>query len=284
MFANFGKGLCGGEIPSNGAQVFLCTVQIQVLNKKGEQTTLRAMLDTGSQVEMISKNAADRLGWDIYGLPVSIRGIGGGELQRTHGQMDFTIMRPGGGKYKLTCHVLDKLVGDLSTTRLPASFMEKFQDYVLADPDFHTASHIDVLIGMGCYNDFVLPEREQIDCLWLLHTVLGWAVTGRPVKSKPKHPTPSVMQTNLGLIAGVCHDSDNYSPILPSTTDSWNSPDSGNSRSRLTLHTQIHSPLNRRCASSITIRPRPVMRTAACECPCRFDQTLSALGTLTTRQ
>ena len=99
-------------------------VQIQVLNKKGERMTLRAMLDTGSQVEMISKTAADRLGWDIYGQPVSIRGIGGGELQgelqRTHGQMDFTIMLPGGVKYKLTCHVLDELVGELCTSKLPA--------------------------------------------------------------------------------------------------------------------------------------------------------------------
>ena len=198
---------------TKGAQVFLCTIQIHAANKECELTTLRAMLNDGSQVEMISKTSADRQGWDIYGQSVSIRGIGGGE-QRTHGQTDFIIMLQGGVKYKLTCHLLHELVGELSTTTLPASFMKTFQNYTFADSKYHTASHIDVLIGMSFYNDFVLIERTKLDHLWLLHTVLGWAVTVHPVKGKARHPTPSVLQMNRALNAGVCHNSIHYSPLI----------------------------------------------------------------------
>ena len=70
---------------AKGSVVFLCTIQLPVINAYGTVTTLRAMLDTGSQVEMISKSAAEKLGWDITGKPVSIRGVGGGKLKNHTG-------------------------------------------------------------------------------------------------------------------------------------------------------------------------------------------------------
>ena len=56
--------------------VFLCTIEIPVVNACGGTTTLRAMLDTGSQVDIITKAAADKLGWELAGQQLSIRGVG----------------------------------------------------------------------------------------------------------------------------------------------------------------------------------------------------------------
>ena len=205
---------------SRGGGAFLCTVQIPVINKQGGITTLRAMLDTGSQVEMISKEAADKLGWDIAGDTVSIRGVGGGSLKDSHGQVTFPILFPAGRKYKLTCHVMDDLVGELPVAKMPKSFLDKFSGYTLADPDFHKASKIDVLIGISFYNDFVLTERVQVDNMWLIHTVLGWAVTGRPSKQIVSKGTQSVFTAGfvatLTSIDGkleLAHDTDRYTPF-----------------------------------------------------------------------
>ena len=170
---------------AKGSVVFLsCIIQLPLINAYGTVTTLRAMLDTGSQVEIISKSAAEKLVWDITGKPVSIRGVGGGKLKTTLWELQFPIMLPGGQRYTLTCHVVDDLVGELSTTRLPKSFLDQFEGYPLADPTFHTATRVDLIIGMAHYHAFVLKEKIQVDNMWLIHTVMAWAVTGKSVMSR----------------------------------------------------------------------------------------------------
>ena len=61
-----------------GSVVFLCTIEIPVVNACGGTTTLRAMLDTGSQVDIITKAAADKLGWELARQQLSIQGGGSG--------------------------------------------------------------------------------------------------------------------------------------------------------------------------------------------------------------
>ena len=94
-----------------------------------------------------------------------------GRAQRTIGFSELKILLPGGKQYSIRCDVLDQVVGDLATTRLPASFLDKFKGFDLADPHFHTASHIDVLIGVVHFPYLVLPERERIEDLWLLNSL-----------------------------------------------------------------------------------------------------------------
>ena len=101
-----------------------------------------------------------------------------GAPRRTSGRVEITIPIEGRGDYSLSCDVLDKVVAELRTTRLPKKFLDKFDGYELADPTFHTATTIDILIAMADYNDLILPDRVPIDDMWLQHTLFGWAVTG----------------------------------------------------------------------------------------------------------
>ena len=119
------------------------------------------------------------------------------------------MLHPGGQKYNLTCHVLDDLTGELSTTRLPKTFLDKFAGFTLAVPSFHTASRVDI-IGMAHYHDFVI---------WLLHTAMGRAVTGKPAKTRCRQETPSVLLNNVITLGeatpnhvGIYHDHEAYSP------------------------------------------------------------------------
>ena len=212
-----GNGSCSIAKVPRGSVVFLCTIEIPVVNACGGTTTLRAMLDTGSQVDIITKAAADKLGWELAGQQLSIRGVGGGAPKNTYGTINCPILLPGGKRYELSCHVIDNLIGDLATIRLPPSFLKKFDGYTLADPQFHTASQVDVLIGIAHYFDFVLEERIQIDDMWLVHTVMGWAVTGKPLKGNSTPANPSVFTSTTVVVdtAAACslvvpHDSDKH--------------------------------------------------------------------------
>ena len=170
-----------------GSVVFLCTVQVPCVDSYGGISHLRAMLDTGSQVNVVSAEAVERLGLQISKSTVSIAGVGGTRPQRTGGCVRLDVMLPGDSKMRLHCDVLQRVVGDLCTARIPKNFLAKFEGYTLADPLFHSAKNIDLLIGMANYNDLILKDRVQVDNLWLQHTVFGWAVTGKPGKrSKPQ--------------------------------------------------------------------------------------------------
>ena len=180
-------------LAARGSVVFLFTVQMPCLDAYGGVANLRAMLDTGSQVDIITSTAAERLGLTLKPSNISIKGVGLGRSQRTVGAVDLTVLLPGDKQHTIQCDVLDQVVGELLTTRLPANFMDRFKGYELADPNFHTAKHIDVLIGMVHYPHLVLHERAQVDNLWLMHTVFGWAVTGRPSKYQAKKREPVVL-------------------------------------------------------------------------------------------
>ena len=190
-----------------GSIVFLCTVQLPCIDAGGNKQFLRAMLDTGSQVNVISADAAEKLQLPLQASDISIRGVGAGRPHRTSGRVEISIPIDGRENYKLSCDVLDKVVAELCTTRLPRRFLEKFDGYALADPTFHTASNIDVLVGMSNYNDLILPDRVAIDNLWLQHTLFGWAVTGRlSNRSEDGYPGAFLAGPVLTTTPGVHQD------------------------------------------------------------------------------
>ena len=151
-----------------------------------------AMLDTGSQVDIITRDAAENLGFDIQESTLEIVGVGSARSQRALGRIEFSILLPDHKQYKVTCDVLNQVVGDLCIGRMPPKFLDKFDGYDLADPNFHKAKKIDVLLGVIHFPHLVLNYWEQIDNMWLLHTVFGWAVTGQPNKTVAKKCTRRV--------------------------------------------------------------------------------------------
>ena len=208
-----------------GSVVFLCTVRIPLVNSQGALTSVRAMLDTGSQCNVITEEVAHKLGWPLQDVDVSIQGVGGASAQSTTGKIDFPVLLPGGDKLKCSAFVLPSAIGRLRTARFPPNFLKQFEGYPLADPTFHTAESVDLIIGMVNFNDFILQERVQVNNLWLQHTLFGWAVTGKPFKTTGKDPSTQsafrvahmVVNTDSPFADSVYHDTDRYVPSL--TTD-----------------------------------------------------------------
>ena len=205
-------------LAAQGTTVFLCTAQVPIISAFGHKIHVRAMFDTGSQVDLISEAAARRIGHDIQGSEIQVQGVGGGKVSQSLGQITFTILMPG-GRMRMTCHVLPQVVGPLPTRSLPRKFLEQFKGYPLADPEFQSEKPVDLLIGMGHFHTFVLKDRVQVDSMYLQNTVFGWAVTGRP-RSRTRSTrtlgvsTPSTV--TVATVAGgrpdIHHDSDEHVP------------------------------------------------------------------------
>ena len=164
--------------------LFCSFLHMHCLEAQGAVMHLRALLDTRSQFNVISASAAKKLGLPIAKSDVTIRGVGAGRPYHTDGKLELAVALPR-GKYSLSCDILEHVVAELQN--------DQFDGYRLDDPDFHTTKSVDILIGMSNYNDFVLPYRVPIDGMWLQHTVLGWALTGKLIN---QYPSP---------VPGVCH-------------------------------------------------------------------------------
>ena len=205
----------GKALTVQGPPVFLCTAEVPVISAFGHQVTLRAMLDTGSQVELISASAAAKIGHDVKPTGLQIQGVGGGKVSAIKGQISFIILIPG-GRVRMTCYVLPEVVGLLPTTQLPAGILRRFDGYTLADPKFQEERPVDLLIGMGYFNTFVLDERVQFDSMYLQNTLFGWAVTGRPTTRRRSSKTLGVSGISTIVAAsatgttGIPHDSDRH--------------------------------------------------------------------------
>ena len=69
----------GKALTVQGPPVFLCTAEVPIISAFGHQVTLRAMFDTGSQVELISASAAAKIGHDVRPTGLQIQGVWRGQ-------------------------------------------------------------------------------------------------------------------------------------------------------------------------------------------------------------
>ena len=205
----------GKSLTVQGPPVFLCTAEVPIISAFGHQVTVRAMFDTGSQVELISAAAAKKIGHDVKPTGLQIQGVGGGKVSAIKGQISFIILIPG-GRVRMTCYVLPEVVGPLPTTQLSSEILQRFDGYTLADPKFQEERPVDLLIGMGYFNTFVLDERVQFDSMYLQNTLFGWAVTGRPTTKRRSSKTLGVTGVSTIVAASatgtisIPHDSDRH--------------------------------------------------------------------------
>lgn len=57
-------------------EILLTTLQVKIKNNEGSYVTLRALLDQGSQVTLITENAAQRLNLPRHKMPAAVTGVG----------------------------------------------------------------------------------------------------------------------------------------------------------------------------------------------------------------
>jgi len=164
------------------AHVFLATAIVLVTDNVGNKRKCRVILDSGSQINFISKKLVNLLHLPRKNASVSISGIG---TNQSHAAscLDIRVQsRTSDYQVDLLCYVLSNMVTDLAACvepkegwKLPANVLT-----TLADPEFHKRRSVDLLIGGGAFFDILCAERRIIDKgpLYLQNSQFGWIVTG----------------------------------------------------------------------------------------------------------
>ncbi|XP_008185105.1 uncharacterized protein LOC103309988 [Acyrthosiphon pisum] len=162
--------------------VFLSTAIVQVTDSRGFMRDTRAVLDSGSMVNFISRSLLNVLQFNTQKTSLPIRGVGASQVQSVAKVEVHVYSKVTNYRIMLPCFVLLTVVSELPACNTPTSNWNIPFDLrgKLADPKFDKVGSVDLLIGAGIFYELLEAERVSLGIgnLSLQDTKLGWVVTG----------------------------------------------------------------------------------------------------------
>ena len=161
-------------------QGVLSTIQIMARDRSNKWVNLRALLDSGSTVNVMTTQAAQRLGLPQKRTAVTYTGIARTNMPRPSAAVTLDLYCP----YKeqqltTTALVLKTITYDLPSQPIDTSGLTQLDGLQLADPMFHTPGPIDLLIGIDLYESILLSNKFQLQPkLHARETLCGWVLSG----------------------------------------------------------------------------------------------------------
>ncbi|XP_062538799.1 uncharacterized protein LOC134207095 [Armigeres subalbatus] len=167
----------GAKQGSLSSSVFLSTVVVVIRDYNGGKQLARALLDSGSQVNVMSERMCQMLKLKRRTICVPITGVGQAESMAKHAVTTTITSR--------------RVTSELPTVTVPTSHWKIPSDIQLADPQFNMSGRIDLLLGAEHFFGF-LYEREMKRVTLgpqlpiLVDSVFGWIVSGRDASLQQK--------------------------------------------------------------------------------------------------
>ncbi|XP_071576253.1 uncharacterized protein [Temnothorax nylanderi] len=165
---------------SDGKSILLSTAVAFVCAADGSQRSCRVQLDSGSQVNLISRECLNSLRLTPRSVNMSISGINGTATRSTeavHVKLQSRL--------NLFSVTLDCLVTGCVTDSVPAFNMKKSafnlpRNIELADPNFNVSSDIDILVGAEVFWSLVCVGqiKASVNRPTLQKTRFGWIFGG----------------------------------------------------------------------------------------------------------
>jgi hypothetical protein len=162
------------------SQILLATVCLQVRDKSGQFRNCRALLDSGSQCNLISNGCCKKLGLKLTKINSAIIGINQCKSQVQY-KTDINII----SNYmqfetQISCLVMGKVTENLPSSGFDPVHLNIPENIQLADPLFNQKSEIDLLLGSDifwnllCIGQIKLGKNKPT----LQKTKFGWIISG----------------------------------------------------------------------------------------------------------
>ena len=173
--------LLANNSEQNSKYVLLGTARIRLLAANGQHIECRAILDAGSQVNLITDRMLKKLGGKPRPTSMHIEGVGASETQLRHQTTVCIYSALNDFKTKVDVHIIRKIVSNQPTHQLDISNWAIPQDIILADPEFSKPGRIDCLLGAEVFFNFMKDGQVELanNLPILQNTVFGWMVAGK---------------------------------------------------------------------------------------------------------
>uniref|UniRef100_A0A2S2PC01 Integrase catalytic domain-containing protein n=1 Tax=Schizaphis graminum TaxID=13262 RepID=A0A2S2PC01_SCHGA len=181
---------------STSCSVMLGTALVHVRDRSGTWQTMRALVDCASQISAVTVSCADRLGLKRSSWTASVTGLAGHPVSSVMGRIDCIVQPRFAPEPSLAIQawVLPSITGDMPHKTLDSAIKDKFSNLALADPSFHVASSVDMLLGADIYATIMNGHKIEIDSSLpsAFNSIFGWILIG-PVpytNVEPLHALP----------------------------------------------------------------------------------------------
>lgn len=180
------------------------TARVRITGRSDSVIT-RALLDSGSQINLITKEAVKHLGLEMTSSPMTLQGVGKSTFPATHSvKLDIS-----------TCHSRDAtpmtiqamVVESLDIVSPPRNFskargIDRTHSLQLADPAFYLPAPVDMILGIRVAENIRTGQRlTYTDSeLVAVETSLGWVIhsnDGHGGSNTPSIPQHTVCAVNL---------------------------------------------------------------------------------------
>lgn len=158
----------------------LSTAVVYVEDNQGIKRECRVLLDSGSQVHLISREYCQKIG--VRETPIEARVSGLGKaINSIKGRVGLRIFsRVNNFQAKIECLSIEAITSDQPNIPLDQSRIPMPPNGTLADPAFSDCRKIDLLIGAGLFWRLLCIGQQQAgrELVWQ-KTQLGWVLGGR---------------------------------------------------------------------------------------------------------
>ena len=135
--------------------VSLSTAYVSLRDKAGNEISMRALLDSGSQASFITEAKAKALMLPIEKPQLPIAALGAAKTQKILGLIAMKI----NDVVETNLHVFPKITNEIPTKPIVVSQLRHVKHLQLADPTFNVPGKIDYLLGADVLEEVMLDNR-----------------------------------------------------------------------------------------------------------------------------
>lgn len=175
------KTILTNHIRTESDQVLLGTVAVHLFDSLGKPIKVRALLDSGSQSNLITSSLCNSLGLYKKRTDTIIVGINK-EKSTALSMCNVKINSLNNNfSYPLSCFVVGTISDNLPNKGIDVSWLKIPKNLQLADPDYNSPGRVDLLLGADAFWDLLSEGQiklgKNLPCLQ--NTSFGWIVSGR---------------------------------------------------------------------------------------------------------
>lgn len=163
------------------SEILLATAVVNVETDDGTQIQLRALIDQGSQISLITEHAAQLLGSKREKCKGVIFGVGQRE-NHCKGMTTITCSSVYNDfKFQTSVFIMNNLIKNLPNNTFTKPSWSHLQNINLADPEFNNSRKVDLLFGADIYSQIILGGIiKGVDATQPIaqQTHLGWLLCG----------------------------------------------------------------------------------------------------------
>lgn len=192
---------------SDQPMVLLGTALVHVRDSMGVMQSVRAIVDSASQISAMSSVCADRLGLRRNKWTIPLTGLAGVQVPNVEGIVDFCVSPRHAPDYSLQVQawIFPRVTGTMPSQQLPAHFKTKFDHLALADPSFDRPAPVELLLGADIFSQTFDGKRVVVDDSFpaAFSSLFGWVIIGSVADSLNHDYTANLVSLTVSLESAV---------------------------------------------------------------------------------